>query len=310
MDQTQEYIDIRDIFNIIYRGKYILISCIFISFAVGIGVSLFLQNVYTSKIVLGPSQSNNDLSLDSSTVAALSSFAGVNLRSNGSDEDLAIKILESRKFLVDFARSHNIVPELLAVKSWDASDHDLQYDLNLYDPEKKTWVRKVKPPLTPAPSDSEIYEKFKKILDVDRDPQTDFVTVSVTYVSPILAQSWATGLITDLNKQMSRDATDRLEKSIAYLEQQLERRDLIASVTNSISQVLQSQIRDRTLVDARTEYALLTIDPAYVPQFKSGPNRPLIVVIGGLVGAIIGVLVVLMLHVANPRIVKRLGGRR
>ena len=50
------------------------------------------------------------------------------------------------------------------------------------------------------------------------------------------------------------------------------------------------------LTKVKVEYVLKTIDPAQVPEEKYGPKRPLIVVLGILLGGILSVAFVLIQH--------------
>ena len=306
MHQDPQYIDIRDLFRLIWMGKYVIIVVFSLAVVVALVLAVSLPNKYKSETKVRSaeaSEKSGPLALEQ--LSALGGLAGFNMSQQGSSVDLAIAVLQSREFLVTYAREKEIVADLLAVKSWDSISGKILYDRELYDPENALWVREVSAPLKVNPGDAEIYEKLKEILSVEHDPETGFVEVSITHLSPQLAYDWTRSLIERLNEEMRKKAVTQLDRSISYLTEQMEKTQ-IASLGETFRQILQTQIRDRMLADARPEYALETIDPPFVPQFKSGPNRALIVIVGGIIGGILGVLLVFLIYAVKPDCLRRL----
>jgi LPS O-antigen subunit length determinant protein (WzzB/FepE family) len=59
-------------------------------------------------------------------------------------------------------------------------------------------------------------------------------------------------------------------------------------------QLIEEQTKNMMLTKVSAEYVLKTIDPAQVPEKKSGPKRALIVVLGTILGIILSIIVVLI----------------
>jgi uncharacterized protein involved in exopolysaccharide biosynthesis len=284
-------IEVGDLLHLIIRSKWIVGAFILV-FGVAAAVFALLQpDVYRSEAQLKGIEAQNAILEGSQGLAALSSLAGLNLDVGGSDTvDVALAVLKSRDFLVSFVRRHHAVIPLIAGKGWDARHGRLIVDRDIYDPETNRWLRAAQPPLTAAPTDEEIYQKFSDILQVDRDAQTGLITISVTFVSPVLSQQWAELLIADLNANLRQKQIHRLDQMIVYLQSQLQATS-ITPMSQALEQLLLSQLRARMLAQGSEEFALQVIDPPNRRLTKSGPNRPLIVFAGALLGAIAGIIV-------------------
>jgi uncharacterized protein involved in exopolysaccharide biosynthesis len=299
VDDAENYLDIRDIARLFWSGRYVICASAILMMGIAALIAIGQPNVYTTETLLRPTEDEVGADRSLGVTAALGAIAGFQSGDVRSRAEFAIAILESRQFLTSFARRHQIVPELIAAESWDKKTQQIGYDEDLYLPEARKWVRKVDLPLTPEPNDTEIYEAFREILDIERNPETGFVRVKLTFVSPVLASTWIRQLLFDANDAVRQRSIQELDRSISYLREKIEE-SAIADVTTSIGQLLQQQLRDRMLAESRTEYALETIDPAYVPDFKSGPPRMLMTLVGGVLGGIIGVLGVLLFFGLRP----------
>lgn len=300
MSATRQ-VDLGDLIHVLWRGKWIVAATALLFIAVGSVIAMYMPNVYRSEVELKPVEDGGQGLPGMSGLAALGSLAGVNIGGGSvNSTDAAIAVLESRRFLVDFARRHNILVPLMAGKEWDEERQILRLDPTVYDARARQWVRPATPPLGRAPSDEEIYRKLRNILEAQRDPETQLVTVSVTFVSPVHAQQWASHLVRDLNTELRRRRIGQMDRALQYLEQRI-RANTIAGMNVSLEQLYLFQLRERLLAQARAEFALETIDPANLPLFRHGPNRKLIAVAAGVIGTIVGVIIALMVAALRPR---------
>ena len=62
---------------------------------------------------------------------------------DGSRAQLGMQLMKSRAFIGDFVERHDILPELMAVKAWDAGSGQIIFDPESYDAATKIWVREV-----------------------------------------------------------------------------------------------------------------------------------------------------------------------
>jgi uncharacterized protein involved in exopolysaccharide biosynthesis len=233
-------------------------------------------------------------------LGSVGALAGLNIRMSGASvADLSVEMLQSRPFLVEFARERGIVVELFAGKEWDRARNQLIIDPEIYDAKTRRWLREPDPPLTAEPSDDEIFEKMRKVLDVDYDAKTGFVHVSVTFLSPVLAQRWLSWMIEDLNEKLRRRDIEMRERSIAYLTDRMQE-NKIATLDRELGDLLKTEIREHMLAKVRQEYALETIAPPFVPTLKSGPNRLLLLIVSAVLGGLIATLTLVLANANKP----------
>lgn len=293
-------IDLRELFSAIWRGKWLVLACTAIFAAASVAIALYLPNIYKSEVLLAPAddqQQSGGLAGLASQFGGLASLAGINLGGGNTDKTaLALQVLQSREFIGNFIEKHHILVPLMAAKGWNRDTDSLIWDTDVYNPENKTWVRKVKPPYQPKPSAQEAYKEFtKSILDSSQDKDTGMVTVSVSFYSPEMAQQWADWLVKDLNEVMRQRDMAEAKKSIQYLDDQINKTNL-TDLRAMLYQLVEQQTKTLMFAEVREEYVFKTVDPAIVPEEKDKPKRALICVLGTMLGGILGVMWVLIRH--------------
>ena len=83
------------------------------------------------------------------------------------------------------------------------------------------------------------------------------------------------------------------EKAILFLNSQLNKTSL-SEIKLALVELLQVEIKKLTLVEAKELYVFDYIDPSVVMEEKESPNRIMIVFLGAIIGAFIGILFVLI----------------
>ena len=294
-------IDLKELFMVLWSGKWLISAVTGVAAVTSVVIALSLPNIYTANALLAPAdQSGGGMSAMMQQYGGLASLAGVSLP--GGDEasraQLGMALMTSRGFIGDFVERRNILPELMAVESWDMISGDLTFDDALYDATTSEWVREVDPPFTPTPSLLEAHEAFSDILAVSQDKQTGYITVSVEHRSPLVAAQWVDWLVEDANEAVRAQDVDEANRSISYLREQVSNTSL-ADLQAVFFDLIQSQTETVMLAEVREEYVFKTIDPAVAPEIKSKPSRALICVLGTLLGGMLGVVIVLIRHYAR-----------
>ena len=294
-------IDLKELFIVLWSGKWLISAVTGLAAVASVAFALMLPNIYTANALLAPAeQSGGGMSALMQQYGGLASLAGLSLPGgeDGSRAQLGMQLMKSRAFIGDFVERRDLLPELMAVESWDAGSGQIVFDPESYDAASKTWVRKVEPPRQPAPSSQEAHKAFSAILGVSQDKQTGYVTVSIDHQSPVVAAQWVNWLIEDVNAAVKAQDVSEAEKSIEYLKQQVANTSL-ADLQAVFFDLIQSQTETVMLAEVRQEYVFKTIDPAVVPEVKSKPSRALICVLGTLLGGMLGVVIVLIRHYAR-----------
>jgi uncharacterized protein involved in exopolysaccharide biosynthesis len=294
-------IDLKELFMVLWGGKWLISAVTGLAAAISVVVALSLPNIYTASALLAPAESSGGgLSGLMKQYGGLASLAGVSLPGGeeGSRAQLGMQLMKSRAFIGDFVERRDILPELMAVDSWDAESGDIIFDADDFEAATATWVRDVDFPKQPEPSLLEAHEEFMDILSVSDDKQTAYVTVSVDHHSPVVAAQWVNWLIEDVNAAVKAQDVAEAEKSIEYLREQVTNTSL-ADLQAMFFELIQSQTETVMLAQVRPEYVFKTIDPAVIPEEKSKPSRALICVLGTLLGGMLGVVIVLIRHYAR-----------
>lgn len=293
-------IDFKELLAVLWDGKLIISAITGIAAVISVLIALSLPNIYTANALLAPAESSGGgLSGLMKQYGGLASLAGVSLPGGeeGSRAQLGMELMKSRAFIGKFVERHDILPELMAVESWDQASGEVIFDGEVYNAATETWVRDAGPPKVPQPSAQEAHKAFTEILSISADKQTGYVSVAIEHQSPIVAAQWVSWLVKDVNAAVKAQDVDEATNSIEYLKQQVSKTSL-ADLQAVFFELIQSQTETVMLAQVRAEYVFKTIDPAVIPEEKSKPSRALICVLGTLLGGMLSIVVVLIRHYA------------
>jgi uncharacterized protein involved in exopolysaccharide biosynthesis len=282
-----EEMDLRSIFATLWSARnWILASIAFFSI-VSVAVAFMITPIYRASTVLMPA-ATDDAGLKGSlgsalgSLGGLASLAGVNVNAKGAEVEEALAVLQSRQFIERFIRDRQLMP-LLFPDKWNA--------------EAKAWEDNEEP--TPA-SAHKLF--IKEILSVDQDDRSSLVKIQVDWRERQSAADWANELVRRLNAEMRDRALRKTEASLGFLEKELTRTSILGT-QDAINRLIEVQINQRMLANVTEEYAFRVVDRATASDEKDRlrPNRPMIVAIGVIAGAVLGMLGVLLATVFAPR---------
>lgn len=294
--QPQHYqddeIDLRELFATLWAGKWLIIVVTALFAAGGVAYALYKPNVYQASVLLAPANDEGGVKGLSGQLGGLASLAGINLGGGSSNKTVIAKeVLQSRAFLADFIHRHDLSVPLMATKGWNLQSQSWEYDREIYIPESGQWLNDDEGKSL-KPTDWDLVKSFKdEHLNVSENQDNGFVTVTVKSLSPPAAQHWAQWLVKDINERIRRDDVAAAESRINYLKEKLNDTN-IAGMQQVFYQLIENETRTVMLANAQPEYVFKTIDPAVVPQEKSGPKRALIAIVATMLGGMVGVLMV------------------
>tara|TARA_B100000902_G_C26994679_1_gene756825 strand:- start:353 stop:796 length:444 start_codon:yes stop_codon:yes gene_type:complete len=130
-------------------------------------------------------------------------------------------------------------------------------------------------------------------ISLNEDNKSGFITLSIKHQSPFVAKQWVELIVDEINNFYRFKDKLESEKAISYLNQQISMTSL-SEIKEALAQLLQEETKKLTLIEANQYYVLDYIDPPAVMEKKSNPNRALICILGSLLGAMLGVLYVLI----------------
>ena len=291
--QTDE-IDLRELFATLWAGKWLIIAVTFLFAAGGVAYALYKPNIYQASVLLAPANDEGGAKGLSGQLGGLASLAGINLGGGSSNKTVIAKeVLQSRAFLGDFIHRHELSVPLMATTGWDQKSQSWIYDREIYNPDAGQWLNDDEGN-TLKPTDWDLVKAFKEShLSVNENSDNGFITVAIKSLSPLAAKQWVQWLIEDINERIRRDDVADAESRINYLKEKLNETN-IAGMQQVFYQLIENETRTVMLANAQQEYVFKTIDPAVVPQEKSGPKRALIAMLAVLLGGMLGVFIVLI----------------
>lgn len=277
--------------------KKILVISITLFFGVSAFLfSLSLPDIYKADALLAPASesSGSGMAALAGNLGGLASLAGLGFSSQENDKTvLAIELLKSREFIIRFVNQHNLLVPLMATKGWDAKTNKLILDKKLYDEQAGQWKNNSKYISGAEPYAFEVVQVFRKRLNVSKDKETGFVTVSFEFYSPQLAKRVVDSLISQINLEVKNRDVQEAQKSIQYLNDQMEKTS-ISDMKTVFYELIEEQTKTMMFAEVRQQYVFKVLDPAVEPKLKYKPKRSEILILGVLFGGLIGLSVVMV----------------
>lgn len=279
-------INITNLIIALWRSKLLIGVVVFISICTAIIYVKTIPDLYKSETLLMPSTTGSISSSNSllSQVSGLTGFGGLGAGSGADEVSVALAVLTSKTFIMNFIEQEGIGNILAAATGWNQ--------------EESTWI--VESKLVQDYNDGKISllklaEKFiGSNLNINEDRKTRIIKVSITTFSPLASKSWLEKLVSELNNEMKSRAISDAQKSIQFLEQQIAKTQ-VSDMKQIFYKLIEDQVKSVMLANVREEYILKTIDAPIVPEEKSGPARIKIAFLICAFGFFVGCLIVISL---------------
>lgn len=287
-------IDLKELFKVVWEGKNLIILITSIVAMFSVVYALMLTNIYHSESILVARDSQNAGAL--SKYEGLASLAGVGLPSSGNEGVVEImQIIQSRKFVKHLMTFENVLPSIMAAKNYDADSQELYFDPEIYDEKTKTWIRESNNNKGIKPSYLEAHKAYSGILSISHNKTTGLVSMMTEHISPIFAKDLLTLIIKEANTLKREKDIDASNKALNYLKIELSQTPLV-EIKESINQLIQTQLETQMMAKINEDYSLVIIEPPFIPEEKSGPNRAMICVVATLLGGMLSMIIVLIRH--------------
>ncbi len=276
-DEDDE-LDLTELWGRVWSRRWLVVAVTFLCTAAAAAAAFLMAPVYRAEVVMIPvsgEEGRGGLAALAGQLGGLASLAGVDLGGSGGRKEEALAILRSRAFTERFIREGNLLPVLFADK-WDAANGRWRVD---------------GPDGVPTLGDA--WRFFdEKVRTIKEDRKTGLVTLAIEWTDPKVAAEWANELVRRANDTIRARDIEEAERSIRYLDEQLERTNVI-ELQQALYRLKEAQIKKIMLAKTRDEYAFRVLDPAVPPMRYSKPNRPLIVATALFIGLVLGVAIAL-----------------
>jgi len=136
------------------------------------------------------------------------------------------------------------------------------------------------------PSDISINSRFRRMLQIEQDANTNTIHISVNHENPVFAAQIANKSIDELNDYMREKSIKESEESQKYLNDTLALTNIV-DVKNVIYKLIEEQIKASMLANVRKEYIFKVVDYASVASSPVRPNTTFIMFLFALFGLIL-----------------------
>ncbi len=292
-DIMDSEIDLTELFNVIWVGKSLIIILTSLITLSTVIYSLSIPNFYTSESILASSDSKELKNF--SQYSGLASLAGISLPGSSNNSVIEVmEIIKSREFVKHLLTFDRILPSLMAPDYYDLEKHVLVFNRDIYDSEADIWAEDNNMSLKPSYLEAHrIYTD--DIMSISQDNKTGLVTISVQHISPSFASEFLKLIITEANNLKRQKDILIAEKALDFLKLELAQTSLV-EIQKSINQLIKAQLETEMMANVNEDYSLVTIEPPFTPDQKSGPNRSLMVLLALFIGFFVSLIVVISKH--------------
>lgn len=287
-------VSILQLFSILWKRKFLLIGATFFIGIFSVIFALSLPVIYQSKALLSiQSEKGGALSSLSSQLGGLASIAGIqNFSSGGDKTGYAVETIKSRSFLKELISKNDVVPEIIATKSYIKESKKLIYDDNIFDAKERKWLIG-KDGISYEPSYLEVHDHFlKNNLHISVNDKTGFINISIDHISPYFAQKLLSIIIDEINSVSKEREIAESQAALNYLNEQ--RNTPLIDIKDSINNLIESQLNKQMIANIKDDFLLKVLDPPYIPELKVRPNRALICVLITFFGSFSMMMIILL----------------
>jgi uncharacterized protein involved in exopolysaccharide biosynthesis len=272
---TDDEISLRELWDILWRGKWIIIAVTAVFSVASVVYALLETEWYRAEVLLAPAEERSVQGLGGQ-LGGLAALAGVSVGGGGNAE--AIAVLKSREFARAFIEDFDLVPVFFH-EQWDAANSVWLGD----DPEEWPEIRDA------------IKYFDENVLKVSEERDTGLVTLAIEWTDPEIAAEWARELVIRLNQRLREHALQEAETNVAFLQLELGQTSVV-TLQQSIGRLLESELQKLMLARGNEEFAFRVIDAASPPKERVRPKRALIAVVGTILGGMLAMFGVFLLH--------------
>lgn len=287
LSEDKEFLKLLKLF---WKDKFLITFCSSLFACSTVFYSINLPNFYTSSAILAPSENKDNISNSLNNISGLAALTGIASFNSSDNELIGREIIKSFKFFKEIILPQVKLEDIHAIKKWDYKTNKIIYEKKIFDELESKWVRAVKYPQKKIPSPQESFEGFNNFFNITFDKETTFMIVSITHYSPVIAKEWTEIIINGINQTMRNDEKIKTERSIDFLNNQINNTNL-SEIKNSLLELMQQEIKKLMIIESSDEYIYKIIEPPIVPELKSSPNRLIMVLISIVLGFVAGLFI-------------------
>lgn len=267
-------IDLLVVAGVLLRYWWLIACCVVGAASLAILYSLTATRWYQAEVSIVQVDADG-LGSALGGLGALGTITGIGAELGGSEGKIPMAVLQSRDLAQEFVSGQQLVSELYkgAASSLVA---------RLLPPDREQWTLR------------EATQFFDQaVRSVDNDSKSGITKLVITWIDPDAAASWANLFVLHANDTLRAQAIAEAQRNIDYLNGEL-RQATMPVIQQSLSKVLESEIRKKLLAQGGREYAFRVVDRAEPPQEKVRPATMLPLLAACMIGALLGSAIALL----------------
>ena len=264
-----------EMLTLLWKGRWLIIVVTTVFTGVGVAYALLATEWWRAEVVMVQVDSK-PMSGGLAQLGGLASLAGINLGAGGSSQN-AVAVLKSKDFAREFIEEKDLVPVLL----YDRLDEKPQVDMR-----------------------DAVLRFDLDVRSLADDKKTGLLTMSITWIDPVLASEWANELVKRANARLRAQALQEAERNIKYLQGEIAATN-VTSLQQAIGKVIESEMQKLLLARGNEEYAFKVIDKAVEPKKRARPQRVTLVLIAALAGGLLSLMLIMAGHLLRQEKAKR-----
>lgn len=241
MARDREEIPLSDLVRAFRRYAIALALVVVGCTAAALWVAYMVPKRYaaTTTLSLVPQSSATDEGEIGSIASRLSAIASVSYNSDPKKVESLAK-LQSMMLLRNFINENNLIPILFPHERVSLTDATEYFDKNI-----------------------------RKVIS---EPKSGFIDLTIRWKDPVLATTWANGLVAMINDVERNAALNQSRKTVAYLTDQANATDDVVT-KRTLNLMIAAELRKSMVAQGTREFAFRVVDPAVVPEKYSYPNK-------------------------------------
>ncbi len=272
----EDEIDLIELFRVIWRRKYIIISLTILAASLSVVITLLMPNIYQSEAVLIPREKSKGPKLDMFGALGGMVASEFGIGGGGSIEEMQ-SVLKSKSLIIGLIKEKNLLPELFPDK-WDKKSRQWK------EPEN-------------APTLQDGYKALMNILHLNNDKKLGTFTVAVQHKDPVFAKKLVEWLIYRLSETLRQRTLNDARENIKFFQKQIkETTDPL--LKEKLYASLAKEMERQTFAMAQKYYGFKVLDPPIVPDKdkKVRPKRSLICIVSTISAFLISIFFVFFLE--------------
>lgn len=287
--------------EIIWENKFKIISSSLVGAFLSISLSFTQPVVYESQAILKAIDSNEESTSNIGSLGGFSSFVGVDFASEEAKRlNYAMAVLKSRDFFDLFYPDQNFLVYLFAMNGYK-DNFNLSIDNNVYDLENKKWAKKFRNNQN-FPGFEESYERFhSKLLSVQLDKKTNYIHLKTLTTNPAISKLILEDIIYNLNNFVREIELLESKSSMDYLEEYLSQKNPTVEVRESVTSLLEKEIKTQMYANIKDDYMLEQIEKPRIIIEKTNPKRSIWAIFGFAFGLIMSFVMIIYGKIISKR---------